>query len=40
MGQGFGAVFPVVVVGVVADLAMNLLLYLEIVGGWLWAGRR
>jgi MFS family permease len=32
VGQGLGAVFPVVVVGVVADLLVHLLLRLEIVG--------
>ena len=32
MGQGLGAVLPVVVVGIVADLLVNLLLGLEIVG--------
>ena len=32
MGQGLGAVLPVVVVGIVANLLMNLFLGLEIVG--------
>ena len=32
MGQGLGAVFPVVVVGIVANLLVNLLLGLEIMG--------
>jgi len=32
MGQGFGAVFPVVVVGIVADLLVDLFLNVEIVG--------
>lgn len=32
MGEGFGAVFPVVVVGIVADLLVNLFLNVEIVG--------
>jgi len=31
MGQGFGAVFPIVVIGVVADLLVNALLGVEIV---------
>jgi len=38
MGQGLGAVFPVVVVGVVADFLMQLLLHLEIVGVGLGLG--
>ena len=32
MGQGFGAVLPVVVIGIVADLLVDLLLHVEIVG--------
>jgi uncharacterized membrane protein len=32
MGEGFGAVFPVVIVGIVADLLVNLFLNVEIVG--------
>jgi uncharacterized membrane protein len=32
MGQGFGAVFPIVVIGVVADLLVDALLGVEIVG--------
>jgi hypothetical protein len=32
MGQGFRAVFPVVVIGIVADLLMELLLGLKVVG--------
>ena len=31
MGQGLGAVLPIVVVGVVADLLVQLLLHVEIV---------
>jgi hypothetical protein len=33
LGEGLGAVLPVVVVGVVADLAMHFFLHLEVVGG-------
>jgi hypothetical protein len=33
MGQGFGAVLPVVVVGIVADRLMDPLLDLEVMGG-------
>lgn len=32
MGQGFGAVFPIVVVGIVANLLMDAFLRLEIMG--------
>ena len=32
VGQGLGAVFPVVVVGIVADLLVQLLLHIKIVG--------
>jgi uncharacterized membrane protein len=32
MGQGFGAIFPIVVIGVVADLLVNALLGVEIMG--------
>jgi hypothetical protein len=32
MGQGFGAVLPVVVVGIVADLLVQFLLHLKVVG--------
>jgi hypothetical protein len=36
MGQGFGAVFPVVVVGIVADFLVDLLLNVEIMGMETW----
>jgi hypothetical protein len=39
MGQGLGAVFPIVVVGVVANFLMQLLLHLEIVVGCGFLGR-
>ena len=35
MGERFGAVFPIVVIGVIADLLVKLLLGIEIVG-MLW----
>ena len=33
MGKGFGAVLPIVVIRVIADLLVNRLLGIEIVGG-------
>ena len=40
MGKGFGAVLPIVVIRVIADLLVNRLLAVEIVGGLLGRGGR
>ena len=40
VGQGLGAVFPVVVVGIVADLLVQLLLHIKIVGMADYMGER